>query len=137
MTSLELMAEEVQVWVASLDVKEDRYAALARLLPADERQRAASAQSRCCPQVRGRARNSPSAAVRFTGAPAEKLQFSYGLSGKPVMVDHDDIHFSNISHSAELGHLRVRPRSPGWCRRRERAASAATARCGAAIHVRR
>jgi len=40
LTSLELMTEEVQVWVASLDVSDDRYEALARVLPAEEKERA-------------------------------------------------------------------------------------------------
>jgi len=102
LTSLELMTEEVQVWVASLDVSNDRYEKLARVLPADEKNRAVALNpvaARRFVVARGILRNLLSG---FTGTAPEKLQFSYGHSGKPVLVDHDDIHF-NISHSAELG----------------------------------
>ena len=34
------MTEEVQVWVATLDVSDDRYDALARVLAAEEKERA-------------------------------------------------------------------------------------------------
>ena len=102
MTSLELMTEEVQVWVASLDVNKTRYNELARLLPADERERAASltpVAARRFVVARGILRQLLSG---FTGTPPEKLEFSYGRSGKPGLVDRDSIHF-NVSHSAELG----------------------------------
>src|SRR5947207_13263964 len=105
------MSEEVQVWVASLDVNDARYEALSRSLPPDERERAGSL--------------SPIAARRFvvarailrkllsgfTGTAAEKLRFSYGHSGKPILVDHDAIHF-NISHSANLGLFAFAPDRP-------------------------
>jgi 4'-phosphopantetheinyl transferase len=111
LASLELMTEEVQVWVASLDVTGERYDSLARALPAEEKDRAGTL--------------SPTAARRFvvargilrtllsgyTGTTASKLRFQYGNSGKPSLVDHDGIHF-NISHSAELGLFAFSPDRP-------------------------
>ena len=47
----------------------------------------------------------------FTGTPAEKLQFAYGNSGKPVLVGRDGIQF-NISHSADLGLFAFAPDRP-------------------------
>ena len=111
MTSLELMTEEVQVWVASLDVNRRRYDELARLLPADERERAASltpVASRRFVVARGILRQLLSG---FTGTAPEKLEFSYGHSGKPGLVDRHDIHF-NVSHSAELGLFAFAPDRP-------------------------
>ena len=111
MTSLELMTEEVQVWVASLDVNDSRYNVLARTLPADEKNRAASLNpvaARRFVVARGILR---SLLAGFTGTPAEKLQFSYGRSGKPMLTDHTDIHF-NISHSADLGLFAFAPDRP-------------------------
>src|SRR5437868_14863037 len=105
------MTEEVQVWVAPLDVSDARYDALARTLPPDERDRAASltpVAARRFVVARGILRKLLSG---FTGTAAEKLQFRYGHSGKPVLVDHDDIHF-NISHSADLGLFAFAPDRP-------------------------
>jgi len=105
------MTEEVQVWVASLDVNETRYDALARLLPPDEKQRATSltpVAARRFIVARGILRK---LLAGFTGASPEKLQFSYGPSGKPVLVDRHDIHF-NISHSADLGLFAFAPDRP-------------------------
>jgi 4'-phosphopantetheinyl transferase len=105
------MTEEVQVWVASLDVNDSRYNALARTLPADEKNRAASLNpvaARRFVVARGILR---SLLAGFTGTPAEKLQFSYGRSGKPMLVDSANIHF-NISHSAELGLFAFAPDRP-------------------------
>lgn len=96
------MTEEVQVWVASLDVNDERYGKLARVLPPDEMNRASSLNpiaARRFVVARGILRNLLSG---FTGTAPDKLQFSYGRSGKPLLVDGRDIHF-NISHSAELG----------------------------------
>jgi 4'-phosphopantetheinyl transferase len=111
LTSLELMTEEVQVWVASLDVNQARYDALARILPPDEKQRATSLAP-----VAARRFVVARAILRkllagFTGTAAEKLRFSYGRAGKPMLVDHDDIHF-NISHSADLGLFAFAPDRP-------------------------
>jgi 4'-phosphopantetheinyl transferase len=111
LTSLELMTEEVQVWVASLDVNQARYDALARVLPPDEKQRATSLAP-----VAARRFVVARAILRkllagFTGTAAEELRFSYGRAGKPVLVDHDDIHF-NISHSADLGLFAFAPDRP-------------------------
>ena len=111
MTSLELMTDEVQVWVASLEVNRRRYDELARLLPADEKERAASltpVASRRFVVARGILRQLLSG---FTGTPPEKLEFSYGRSGKPGLVDRDNIHF-NVSHSAELGLFAFAPDRP-------------------------
>ena len=111
MTSLELMAEEVQVWVASLDVSDARHDALSRTLPADERNRAASLSpvaARRFVVARGILRNLLSG---FSGTAPEKLEFSYGHSGKPLLVGRDDIHF-NISHSADLGLFAFAPDRP-------------------------
>ena len=101
MTSLELMTEEVQVWVASLEVADARYTDLSRSLSREERGRAdgmAPILARRFIVARGILRFLLSG---FTGTAAEKLRFTYGTSGKPSLADHD-IHF-NISHSAELG----------------------------------
>jgi 4'-phosphopantetheinyl transferase len=101
LTSLELMTEEVQVWVASLEVADARYAHLSRSLSREERGRAdgmAPLLGRRFIVARGILRFLLSG---FTGTPAEKLRFTYGTSGKPSLADHD-IHF-NVSHSAELG----------------------------------
>jgi len=111
LTSLELMTDEVQVWVASLDVNRRRYDELARLLPADERERATSltpVASRRFVVARGILRQLLSG---FTGTAPEKLEFSYGRSGKPALVDRHDIHF-NVSHSAELGLFAFAPDRP-------------------------
>jgi 4'-phosphopantetheinyl transferase len=111
LTSLELMTEEVQVWVASLEVTDERYHTLARVLPAEEKDRAASLTpiaARRFVVARGILRTLLSG---FTGTAAEKLRFSYGDSGKPSLVDHDAIHF-NISHSADLGLFAFAPDRP-------------------------
>jgi 4'-phosphopantetheinyl transferase len=111
LTSLELMTEEVQVWVASLDVSDERHDTLARLLPAEESERAASLSpiaARRFVVARGILRTLLSG---FTGKPARTLRFTYGNSGKPSLVGHDDIHF-NISHSADLGLFAFAPDRP-------------------------
>jgi len=105
------MTEEVQVWVASLDVSDDRYDALARLLPAEEKERAVAltpVAARRFVVARGILR---SLLAGFTGTPAEKLRFAYGNSGKPVLVGRDGIQF-NISHSADLGLFAFAPDRP-------------------------
>src|SRR3954468_22456570 len=105
------MTEEVQVWVAPLDVNDSRYEELARVLPADEKNRAAALNpvaARRFVVARGILRRLLSG---FTGTAPERLQFSYGHSGKPVLIDRDDIHF-NISHSAELGLFAFSPDRP-------------------------
>jgi 4'-phosphopantetheinyl transferase len=111
LTSLELMTEEVQVWVASLDVSNERYQALSRAIPAEERERATTLNpiaGRRFVVARGILRT---LLAGFTGTAAEKLRFSYGISGKPALIDHDDIHF-NISHSADLGLFAFAPDRP-------------------------
>jgi 4'-phosphopantetheinyl transferase len=111
LTSLELMTEEVQVWVASLEVTDERYATLARVLPSEEKDRAASLTpiaARRFVVARGILRTLLSG---FTGTPAEKLRFRYGNSGKPFLVDGDHIHF-NITHSADLGLFAFAPDRP-------------------------
>src|SRR5256714_3785157 len=105
------MSEEVQVWVASLDGNGARYEAVSRTLPGEERDRAASLAP-----VAGRRFVVARAILRkllsgFTGTAVEKLQFSYGHAGKPVLLDHDEIHF-NISHSGDLGLFAFAPDRP-------------------------
>jgi 4'-phosphopantetheinyl transferase len=105
------MTEEVQVWVASLDVTDQRYDALARLLPSEEKKRAESLTpiaARRFVVARGILRT---LLAGFTGASAERLRFNYGISGKPSLVGRDDIHF-NISHSAELALFAFSPDRP-------------------------
>jgi 4'-phosphopantetheinyl transferase len=101
LTSFDLAEEEVQVWVASLQVTDERYAELSGFLASEERERAATmapAIARRFAVGRGILRFLLSG---FTGTPAPKLHFEYGFSGKPSLADHE-IHF-NISHSADLG----------------------------------
>lgn len=101
MTSLELAEEEVQVWVASLEVGDERHAELEGTLAAEERERAATLSpivARRYVVARGILRSLLSG---FTGTPARKLRFEYSFSGKPSLASHD-IHF-NISHSSDLG----------------------------------
>lgn len=111
MASLELMTEEVQVWVASLDVTDERYDALARSLPGEEKDRATKltpSAARRFIVARGILR---ALLAGFTGTSAEKLRFRYGNSGKPSLIDHDSIHF-NISHSADLALFAFSPDRP-------------------------
>jgi 4'-phosphopantetheinyl transferase len=101
LSSLELAEEEVQVWVASLTVSEEREAELRDTLATEERDRAstlAPSIARRYVAARGILRSLLSG---FTGTPAEKLRFEYSFNGKPSLASHD-IHF-NISHSADLG----------------------------------
>ena len=110
MTSLELMTEEVQVWVASLEVADARYTELSRCLSTEEQGRAegmAPILARRFIVGRGILRSLLSG---FTGTSAGKLRFTYGTSGKPSLADHD-IHF-NVSHSAELGLFAFAPDRP-------------------------
>ncbi len=110
MTSLELMTEEVQVWVASLEVSDARCAELSRTLSGEEKGRADGMVPHLARRfivARGILRTLLSG---FTGTTAGKLRFTYGTSGKPSLADHD-IHF-NISHSAELGLFAFAPDRP-------------------------
>src|SRR5687768_9843069 len=104
------MEEEVQVWVASLEVTDARVAALSRMLSNEEQSRAESMTpilARRFTVARGILRSLLSG---FTGTAADKLRFMYGTSGKPSLADHD-IHF-NVSHSAELGLFAFAPDRP-------------------------
>jgi len=95
------MTDEVQVWVAPLEVTDARYADLVGTLAPQERRRAEDLPpvlARRFVVARGILRDLLSG---FTGTPAQELEFEYGSAGKPSLVDHD-INF-NISHSAELG----------------------------------
>jgi 4'-phosphopantetheinyl transferase len=110
LTSLELMTEEVQVWVASLEVPDARYTELCRCLSREEQDRAgemAPVVARRFVVGRGILRSLLSG---FTGTSAAKLRFTYGTSGKPALADHD-IHF-NVSHSADLGLFAFAPDRP-------------------------
>ncbi len=104
------MTEEVQVWVAPLDVTDARYDDLARTLAVEERRRAGDLPpvlARRFVVARGILRDLLSG---FTGTPAQKLKFEYGNAGKPSLADHE-INF-NISHSAELGLFAFAPDRP-------------------------
>lgn len=101
MSSLELTDEEVQVWVASLGVSDERYCELEETLCAEERGRASSLAPvlrRRFVVARGMLRE---LLAGFTGGAASSLRFCYGTSGKPSLNGHG-IEF-NISHSAEVG----------------------------------
>jgi 4'-phosphopantetheinyl transferase len=101
LNSLELTEEEVQVWVASLRVSDERRAELSRSLAPEERSRADAmtpSLARKFVVARGILRT---LLAGFTGTAADKLRFEYGFSGKPSLADHN-INF-NISHSADLG----------------------------------
>ena len=101
MSSLELAEEEVQVYVASLAVSDDRYSELEETLCAEERGRAQNLTpvlARRFVVARGMLRG---LLAGFTGASPASLRFRYGTSGKPSLAGHE-IHF-NISHSAEVG----------------------------------
>lgn len=105
------MADEVQVWVASLAVNEDRYAELAGYVPREEIEHSTSLHpvaARRYVVARGILRTLLSG---FTGSDARKLRFTYGASGKPGLADRDDINF-NISHSADLGLFAFSPDRP-------------------------
>src|ERR1700682_3704492 len=89
------MTEEVQVWVAALEVTDARYADLADTLAVEERQRADNLPpvlARRFVVARGILRDLLSG---FTGTPAQKLKFEYGSAGKPSLVDHE-INFNNV-----------------------------------------
>jgi len=104
------MTEEVQVWVASLEVADARYTDLSRTVSREEHGRAANmapSLARRFIVARGILRSLLSG---FTGTSAEKLRFTYGASGKPSLADHD-IHF-NVSHSADLGLFAFAPDRP-------------------------
>jgi len=97
LTSLELMTEEVQVWVASLDIGDARYAELSKTLSREEQGRAETmvpALARRFISARGILRSLLSG---FTGTAADKLRFTYGI---------------NVSHSAKLGLFAFAPDRP-------------------------
>jgi 4'-phosphopantetheinyl transferase len=101
LSSLELTDEEVQVWVASLTVSDEKYSELEETLCSEERGRASSLApvlARRFVVARGLLRG---LLAGFTGAAANSLRFCYGTSGKPSLAGHG-IEF-NISHSAEVG----------------------------------
>ncbi len=104
------MTDEVQVWVASLEVADARYAELSRTLSREEQGRAESMSpilARRFVVARGILRSLLSG---FTGTATHKLRFVYGTSGKPSLADHN-IQF-NVSHSAELGLFAFAPDRP-------------------------
>jgi 4'-phosphopantetheinyl transferase len=110
LSSLELAEEEVQVYVASLAVSDDRYSELEGTLCAEERGRAknlAPVLARRFVVARGLLRG---LLAGFTGAAADSLRFRYGTSGKPSLAGHE-IQF-NISHSAEVGLFAFAPDRP-------------------------
>ena len=110
MSSLELAEEEVQVYVASLAVSDDRYSELEGTLCSEERGRAknlAPVLARRFVVARGMLRG---LLAGFTGSAADSLRFRYGTSGKPSLAGHE-IQF-NISHSAEVGLFAFAPDRP-------------------------
>jgi 4'-phosphopantetheinyl transferase len=110
LSSLELAEEEVQVWVASLEVRDERYSDLERTLCQEERERATSmapAVARRFVVARGTLRG---LLAGFTGAQADSLRFRYGSNGKPSLAGHG-IHF-NISHSENVGVFAFAPDRP-------------------------
>ena len=89
MSSLELAEEEVQVYVASLTVSDDRYSELEETLCSEERGRAknlAPVMARRFVVARGMLRG---LLAGFTGATADSLRFRYGTSGKPSLAGHE------------------------------------------------
>jgi 4'-phosphopantetheinyl transferase len=105
------MTDEVQVWVASLAVNDERYGELAACVPPDEIDHSSSLHpvaARRYVVARGILRK---LLAGFTGGDARKLRFNYGVSGKPSLADREDIHF-NISHSADLGLFAFSPDRP-------------------------
>jgi 4'-phosphopantetheinyl transferase len=104
------MTEEVQVWVAGLDVADARYQELLRTLAPEEHRRAEDLPALVARKfivARGILRDLLSG---FTGTPPQKLRFQYGDAGKPSLADHD-INF-NVSHSADLGLFAFAPDRP-------------------------
>lgn len=100
MSSLELAEEEVQVYVASLIVSDDKYSELELTLCSEERGRAkdlAPILARRFVVARGMLRG---LLAGFTGTAAKSLRFRYGTGGKPSLAGHE-IQF-NISHSADV-----------------------------------
>jgi 4'-phosphopantetheinyl transferase len=104
------MTEEVQVWVAGLDVGDARYQQLLRTLAPEEHRRAEDLPASVARKfivARGILRDLLSG---FTGTPPQKLRFQYGDAGKPSLAAHD-INF-NVSHSADLGLFAFAPDRP-------------------------
>jgi 4'-phosphopantetheinyl transferase len=104
------MTEEVQVWVAGLDVADARYQDLLRTLSPEEHRRAEDLPASLARKfivARGILRELLSG---FTGTPPQKLSFQYGDAGKPSLADHD-INF-NVSHSADLALFAFAPDRP-------------------------
>jgi 4'-phosphopantetheinyl transferase len=104
------MTEEVQVWVAGLDVADARYQELLRTLAPEEHRRAEDLPASVARKfivARGILRD---LLAGFTGTPPQKLRFQYGDAGKPSLADHD-INF-NVSHSADLGLFAFAPDRP-------------------------
>jgi 4'-phosphopantetheinyl transferase len=94
------MTDEVQVWIAGLDVADARYQDLLRTLSPEEHRRAEDLPASVARKfivARGLLRELLSG---FTGTPPQKLRFQYGDAGKPSLTDHE-INF-NVSHSADL-----------------------------------
>lgn len=98
------------MWVASLEVSDDRYSALEETLCQEERNRAGGLTptlARRFVVARGLLRN---LLEGFTGTASDALRFRYGSSGKPSLAGHG-IHF-NISHSADVGLFAFAPDRP-------------------------
>lgn len=104
------MTDEVQVWIAGLDVADTRYQDLLRTLSPEEHRRAEDLPASVARKfivARGILRE---LLFGFTGTQPRKLTFQYSDAGKPSLADHD-INF-NVSHSADLALFAFAPDRP-------------------------
>jgi len=99
---VKLTPDAVHVWCALLNQPESRFYQLARTLSPDEQMRADKFyfehDKRHFIVGRGVLRMLLS---QYTGIDPRALQFKYGRSGKPFLVNAEDLRF-NISHSKDL-----------------------------------
>ena len=104
-------AAQIDVWTERLSARGKKLAALARLLSADERARAARfvGEQDQIKFVIGRARLRQVLA-RYVDRLPEDLVFGYGEHGKPALVQCPDAPAFNLSHSGEHMVIAVVPR---------------------------
>jgi 4'-phosphopantetheinyl transferase len=102
---LTLAPHEIHVWRFALDAPDERRESLWRTLAEEERKRA-----RRFYQERHRRRFAIGRGVlrvllgRYLQKPPGRIQFRYGMHGKPVLEEGGDLHF-NLSHSGDAGLL--------------------------------
>lgn len=100
----ELPPDEVHVWRASLDQRQDHFGRLMRILSPQERARAErfhfEADRKRCVLARGLLRL---LLGHCLGRPADRLQFHYNEFGKPSLAGglYPPVQF-NVSHSGDL-----------------------------------